>query len=281
MRWGMGYKLPLSAIGIGLMALGLFADPLLTSKGIERIKRVEELGEAQKEADRLSRDRALRFFETQRMSGIAQARRTPLAGPNELEVDVSGIRKSLASASYAFNHPDRMYVSRRTQITLTLARDEVAAKEALSSLFDKGVDGSVKTGAARISPAMKAILRGKDFKIDPPDFQEKLISMGDTEKIQWTWYVEPMEPAGRGKLLTLSLFALPTRKGDQLPPMEVKTLEARIDVEVLPFDRVTLYARQLTPISQALTGIGGLIAVFGAVRSFRRWLKRGSAQVSA
>ena len=82
---------------------------------------------------------------------------------------------SMRSARYAFNHPEVMYLSRRHQITLTLAADEKTALEEHGRQFEKGAEGTVRTGETKYAPVMLATLRGKDFKIEPPDGKEQIV----------------------------------------------------------------------------------------------------------
>ncbi len=174
----------------------------------------------------------------------------------------------MRTASYGYNRPDVMFVGRRSQVTLTLAADEVAAVEKLKQQFDKDVDGSTQSGKTKFAPVMSAVLRGKDFVIDPSGRQERIVLLGSNGPTVWTWYVEPREP-GASKLLVLELFA---RVGDTLPPVSVKTFESRINVDVKMLDFVIDHARRMTPIAQTLTGVGGLLSLlgfFGGLR--RRW----------
>jgi hypothetical protein len=179
---------------------------------------------------------------------------------------------SMRSARYAFNHPEVMYLSRRHQITLTLAADEKAALEELGRQFDKGAEGTVKTGETKYAPVMIATLRGKDFKIEPPDGKEQLVLLAAKGPTEWTWFVEPLE-TGTGKLLTLQLSARLDRSNERMPPLTIKTFEARINVDVKVWDSVLIHARRMTPVAQALTGAGGLIAVLGFIGTTRRWLR--------
>ena len=184
------------------------------------------------------------------------------------------IVSQLQSARYAFNHPDTMLLGRRSQITLALASDAADAIATLKGQFERQVEGSVKSGAVQFAPMMIATLRGKDFKIDPSGPQEKMAMLTVKGPTEWTWFVEPLD-TGAGKLLVLELAAR-VRAGDNLAPITIKTFEARVKVDVRPLDRVIAHARQMTPISQALTGIGGLIAMFGFAGTVRRWLKGGT-----
>ena len=174
----------------------------------------------------------------------------------------------LRGASYAFNHPDVMYVSRRSQVSLVLAATEVAAVEQLKQQFDKEIEGGVNSGATKIAPVMIAVLRGKDFVIDPTGEQERLVLLDAKGPAEWTWYVEPRE-AGPNKLLVLELYARLAEKGS--PPLNVQTLQARVKVDVKMFDFVIGQAQQLTPIARVMSGVGGVIAMFGFLGTMRRW----------
>jgi hypothetical protein len=179
---------------------------------------------------------------------------------------------SLRSAQYAFNHPDVMYLSRRSQITLTLAADATGVLAALKQQFEGQPEGTVKAGVTKYAPMMEATLRGKDFKIDPPEAQRRTVLLSKVGPTEWTWFVEPLE-TGASKLLVLELFARLSRGNDNLPPLLIKTFEARINVDVRVFDRLLIEARRMTPVAQAFTGAGGLIAVIGFIGTTRRWLK--------
>ena len=63
-----------------------------------------------------------------------------------------------------------------------------------------------------------------------------------------------------------------------MPPLTIKTFEARINVDVRVWDSVLIHARRMTPIAQVLTGAGGLIAVIGFIGTTRRWLRRKAGE---
>jgi hypothetical protein len=188
-----------------------------------------------------------------------------------LQAQLSGLR----NASYAFNHPNVMYVTRRSQITFALATAQAAAVLELQRQFEAAPEGAVQSGKTKYAPTMVATLRGLDFKIEPSGPQERTVLLKAAGPTQWTWVVEPLE-AGHGKLLVLELSALLARGNDTLPPVTLKTFQARINVDVKTFDRFLLHARRMTPIAQAMTGVGGLIAVFGFIGTVGRWLRRPS-----
>ena len=183
------------------------------------------------------------------------------------------LASSMRSARYAFNHPDTMYLARRSQITLALAEDENVAVHSLLEQFEKDVEGTIKTGETRYAPAMVATLRGKDFKIELSGSPERLVLLNRTGSMGWTWFVEPLE-VGVDKLLVLELSARLARASEKLPPLIVKTFEARINVDVRPWDRVLIHAQRMSPVAQALTGAGGLVAIIGFIGTARRWLGR-------
>jgi hypothetical protein len=79
---------------------------------------------------------------------------------------------------------------------------------------------------------MVATLHGKDFDIEPPQPQERTVLLTDVGPAEWTWIVEPNEK-GPGKLLILELAA----RVSEMPPLTIKTFEARINVDVKAFDR--------------------------------------------
>jgi len=55
--------------------------------------------------------------------------------------------------------------------------------------------------------------------------------------------------------------------------MRIKTLEARINVDGRPWDRILIQARRMTPVAQAFTGVGGLIALVRFIGTVKRWLR--------
>ena len=193
--------------------------------------------------------------------------------PSEEQQLYNQLTGSLRTAQYAFNHPDVMYLARHSQITLTLAADAGGALDALRQQFAQQPEGAVTAGETKYSPMMEATLRGRDFKIDPPGPQQRTVLLSKVGPTEWTWIVEPLE-TGASKLLVVELFARLARGNDNLPPLLIKTFEAHIKVDVQPFDRILIQARRMTPIAQAFTGVGGLIAVIGFIGTARRWLKR-------
>jgi hypothetical protein len=180
----------------------------------------------------------------------------------------------MQSAHYAFNHPSVLYLSRRAQITFTLAAKEQEALDALGRQFEQAIEGTAKSGTTVYTPVMSATLRGKAFKIEPSGEQPKMVLLGSRGPVEWTWFVEPLE-LGKGKLLFLELSASVEQTKERSAPLRLKTFEARIDVDVQIWDRVLIEARRMTPIAQAMTGVGGVIAFLGFIGAAVRWLRRG------
>jgi hypothetical protein len=147
------------------------------------------------------------------------------------------LMQKLQTAHFAFNHPTVLYLTRRAQITLTLAADDRAALETLRKQFDQTVEGTVKAGATKVSPVMTATLVGRAFKIEPAGGQARAVLLATEGPVEWTWLVEPLEP-GQGKLLRLNLYASVGEPGQAAAPIRVKTFEARINVDVRVWDRV-------------------------------------------
>ena len=179
--------------------------------------------------------------------------------------------QSMRTARYAFNHPDVLYLTRRAQITLTLAADDRAALEALKKQFDQTVDGTVKTGTTKYTPVMSATPGG-------PGVQDRARGRADQGRVPecggaggMDLVVEPLEP-GQGKLLRLSLYASVDQPNQRTAPIRIRTFEAHINVNVKAWDRLLFEARRMTPISQALTGLGGLVAFVGFLGAVYRWL---------
>ncbi len=178
----------------------------------------------------------------------------------------------MQTAHFAFNHPGVLFLTRRAQITLTLAADDRAALETLKKQFDQTVEGTVKAGTTKVTPIMTATLVGRAFKIEPSGEQARAVLLNKQGPVEWTWFVEPLEP-GQGKLLRLNLYASIDQPGQPAAPIRIKTFEARINVDVRAWDRLLYEARRMTPISQALTGLGGLVAFVGFLGTIYRWLR--------
>jgi hypothetical protein len=245
----------------------------------EEIRQQEEakFGEkADEERLRQESERQARLEELKRRSGevTASTKKKPPEPGEAVSVReqtlYDRLSRSMRSARYAFNHPESMYLARRSQITLALAEDESVAVHTLIEQFEKDVEGAIKTGETKYAPVMVATLRGKDFKIEPPGGQERLVLLNKTGPLAWTWFVEPRE-AGVGKLIVLELSARLARANENLPPLVIKTFEARINVDVRTWDRVLIHAQRMSPVSQALTGAGGFVAVIGFIGTARRW----------
>jgi hypothetical protein len=108
--------------------------------------------------------------------------------------------QKMQTARFAFNHPSVLYLTRRAQITLTLAADDRAALETLQKQFDQAVEGTVQTGTTKVTPVMTATLVGRAFRIEPTGEQARAVLLKRAGPAEWTWFVEPTEP-GQGRLL--------------------------------------------------------------------------------
>ena len=204
-------------------------------------------------------------------AALARERSIIKEAPTEEAALRDRLMQSMRTARYAFNHPDVLYLTRRAQITLTLAADDRAALEALKKQFDQTVDGTVKTGTTKYTAVMSATLAGRAFKIEPAGEQTRAVFLNAEGPVEWTWFVEPLEP-GQGKLLRLNLYASVDQPNQRTAPIRIKTFEARINVDVKTWDRLLFEARRMTPISQALTGLGGLVAFVGFLGAVYRLL---------
>jgi hypothetical protein len=194
------------------------------------------------------------------------------AGPSDGAPLRHPLVQKMQTASFAFNHPDVLYLARRAQITLTLAEGDRAALEALERQFDQAIEGTVQAGTTKVAPIMTATLVGRSFRIEPAGEQPRAVLLKTQGPVEWTWFVEPLEP-GQGKLLRLNLYASVDQPGQGSAPVRIKTFEARINVDVRAWDRIIYEARRMTPISQALTGLGGLVAFGGFLVTLYRWLR--------
>jgi len=110
-----------------------------------------------------------------------------------------------------------MHVGRRSQVTLALATEEARALVELQRQFEGAPEGRVSTGETKYAPAMVAVLRGKDFKIEPSTPQERTVLLTAVGPAEWTWIVEPLE-SGPAKLLVLEISAL-LSAGTKLPTL--------------------------------------------------------------
>ena len=177
----------------------------------------------------------------------------------------------LRSAKYAYNYPEEMYLTRRSQITLTLAASDDAAVQELQKQFGSVIEGKTVAGTTKYAPVMTATLRGRDFKIEPAESQRKFVLLEAKEPVQWTWFVEPLE-TGPDKILLLELAANFQHLGPTAPSLPVQTFQARIHVQVGTFDRFMQEARRMTPVAQTLSGVGALLTIFGFFGTARNWL---------
>ena len=184
---------------------------------------------------------------------------------------LQGLTDRLRSAKYAFNYPAEMYLTRRSQITLTLAVSEDAALKELEKQFGNEIEGKAVTGTTKYAPVMTATLGGRDFKIEPAASQRKAVLLNGNVPTQWTWYVEPLQ-TGRDKILVLELAANFQHLSATLPSLSVQTFQARIHVQVGTFDLFVQEARRMTPIAQALSGVGAFLTIFGFFGTARNWL---------
>ena len=190
--------------------------------------------------------------------------------PTELALH-DQLEATLKDAHYAFNHPSILYLSRRAQVTLTLAPTDRQAIDALKEQFDRPITDRISAGRTTYAPIMSATLRGRAFEIEPAGEQVKGVLLSTKGPIEWTWFVEPLE-AGKGQILVLELAAKITASGSTIP-IRVNTFVARIDVDVRIWDRVLFEARRMTPIAQALTGLGGFAAFIGFIGTVVRWVR--------
>lgn len=174
--------------------------------------------------------------------------------------------KKLKEANLKYNHPDSMYLGRKTLISLIV---ETTGEDQSKQLED--YDGEIKTGTTKISRFMEATLTGQDFDIEPSGPQRKTLTT--LAPVKWTWYVTP-KVDGENKNLDLELSAI-LREGNQaLPPVTIKTFSAKINVDVRWWDRVIYKVQAFDPIYQLGAAIGGLasaiLLIWRLIVVFRR-----------
>jgi hypothetical protein len=149
------------------------------------------------------------------------------------------------------------------------------AIDALIRSFDDDVEESVDR--IKVAKHMLAKLHGQNFRVEAKSPEQITVVKG--QSVKWTWHVEPIE-AGRNKLLFLELYAVVPRGAGLLPPVLVKTFEARIDVSVGVLDKIMFYAERWHPLISSLDGIASLIgwicAAAAAVWGLWRLLTRGA-----
>jgi hypothetical protein len=176
--------------------------------------------------------------------------------------DYEAMIAALKIAPLAYNHPQSMYLTRRTEVTLVLGTDGQDPAKDL-----KGTPGRVVEGETRISRRMFAELKGAEFEIEPKGPQDRLIVLG--QPTRWTWLVTPLE-YGRDKTLKMELSARLEDEKGLLPPVSIRTFEARIDVDVMLWDWLLVQAKALEPLHAAIAAIAGVCSLLLFVLR-RRW----------
>ncbi len=188
-----------------------------------------------------------------------------------------------ATGNVAFNHPDVMFLGRRSQITLVVAAGERQAVAALGKSFEGAVDGAIKTAPIQAAPKMAAVLHGLDFRIEEPGPRVKVFV--ENKPLQWSWYVEPTR-LGRSKRLRVELYAVGEAVGNYPPATKLlHEYDAEVDVEFHWLERMLLHARELQPLAVVLTGLGAigtmLMVVWKLNQQLRAWRRGRKSKASA
>ena len=179
-------------------------------------------------------------------------------------VDYDKVLANLKTVPLAYNHPDNMYLGKKTQISLLLKTN--ADQDLARELED--LSGVVKEGKSKISRIMQAELKGAVFDIDPPGPQKRIVT--GLAPVRWSWFVKPLEP-GTDKALVLEVSAILREGNKELPPVAIRTYRTKIHVDVKWWDRMLYEVKSLDPLYQLFGALGGLASagLFGW-RIFRR-----------
>ncbi len=171
--------------------------------------------------------------------------------------DLNSVMSQLLEKPLEYNHPDKMMLGRKTEISLVL-RTDWKGKDAPTDVSPemKGLPGEVKKGVSKITRIMSAELSGADFEVTPAGRQERTVIL--PQPVVWNWQVTPTE-VGNAKPLKLRLYAHLQGPGGTMPPILVKTLDATIAVDVTTWDWMVNQAQALEPIYAIVAGILGLL----------------------
>jgi hypothetical protein len=131
--------------------------------------------------------------------------------------------------------------------TKTNAISEETARKEMAILL--GVESKdVIPKLTKVSRQMSASLGGASFKVEPAGPQTRIVTKA--APVRWEWRVIPTE--GGEKKLTLTLAVAIGKDEQNTQPVQIKTLEEQIKVDVSTWD-------------QALSVIPGVNSLFGAV----------------
>ena len=180
--------------------------------------------------------------------------------------NIEDVIKSLKEANLKYNHPNSMYLGRKTQVSLIL---ETTGEDQSQEL--KGLSGDIKTGKSKISRIMQAELSGADFKIEPSGPQKRTITT--LAPVKWTWFVTPVQD-GSNKRLNLELAAILREATREMPPVTIRTFKTEITVDVKWWDLALHKIKSLDPVYQLATAIGGVASALLLIWRVLAWGRR-------
>ena len=158
--------------------------------------------------------------------------------------------------------------------------DEVVVRASVGELeISTGTLGGPSTTIVEVSLhcEVRAVLRGVDFEIDPPDHQEA--SFLDEATIEWIWQVRPL----RAGALTLHLEILPVVRTDGTTvPGSPRRFETNIRVDAEDrsvFESTTDFFSALVDYP-LVKGFGSLAAIAALVAGWWRWGRGRKSQAA-
>jgi hypothetical protein len=158
-------------------------------------------------------------------------------------------RALLREGVIGFRGPEPMRVDERVRVTVRVADDEMAA-----SVSNVPGTGAVTVEPAPVGPHVRASLTSQDFEITQvgdDNGRRVLLTDGYAE---WSWDVRPLR-SGRLQL-DVTLYVL--MPGDD-PPVEVRTYQRAIEVDVNAWYSVVSWLKEWGPV----TGLSVPVVVGG------------------
>ncbi len=249
----------------------------------EEVRRAEIEGQLRREVARLQlteqgtwmlRSRDIREFENSRSAEAnrisEQAREAQRAvdadankGRNDLKDQADNLRQYLSAVQARFNTPERIAYGASTAITFIL---ETQGKGTGQELI-KGFMGPEKTAEVLVGAEAQALLTGPTDLVEikprgPLELQRKAVS--EIAPVQWTWDVKGIGIGTAVLQIELNAFV---NKDKSSAPLQVKTFQQSIPIEISLTDRALKFMTELNPIwasgATIVTAIGGLLAYFG------------------
>jgi hypothetical protein len=170
-------------------------------------------------------------------------------------IDLDELINKLATGIYQFNKPESAYVEEPFRIVLALA---TAEGQDISIAFS-GAEGAIVQRPAPVAQHLEATLRGgADFKVDPPDAQQRTAT--SSSPVIWEWTVVPRRP---GKKTIVIDVAANLVFGEQKQHVQLRTLyeEIQINVGILHWFKSTISAFWTIALGLATM----IIAILGIV----------------